>query len=126
MHAVVSGRNRKLQNIIGALCNGRHIGVESYAHTTTALFFEGWFARLLCLLPRGCTIILDNASFHRKLALEEIIKKSRRKITLLFLPPYSPDLNPIEKTWANLKKFLRHHGKDFDNLHLAINAFFRS
>lgn len=76
------------------------------------------------LLPRGRAVILDNASFHRKPALEGITKKPRRKIALLFLPPYSPDLNPIEKMRANPKKFLRRHGKDFDSLHMAINAFF--
>ena len=125
VQAVRSGRNRKSMNVIGALCGGAHIGIEMYAHAANAVFFEERFARLLSKLSRGCTIILDNASFHRKAMLEKIIKKSRRKIGLLFLPPYSPDLNPIEKSWANLKKFLRNYGKEFDSLPPAINAFFK-
>jgi transposase len=107
------------------LSNSRYIGIECYEHTTKATYFEAWFCRLLPKLPRRCTVILDNASFHKKEKLEQIIKKSRRKITLLFLPPYSPDFNPIEKSWANLKKFLRNHGQSFDNLHSAINSYFQ-
>ena len=48
---------------------------------------------------------MDNASFHRKKQLAEISAKHHR--TLIFLPPYSPDLNPIEKFWARLKSIIR-------------------
>ena len=123
--AVRRGRNGKRTNVIGALCDGRHIGIECYGHATNAEFFEAWFRRLLPLLPRGCTVILDNAGFHRRKALEGIIKKSRRKIGLLFLPPYSPDYNPIEKSWANLKKHLRNYGRSFGNSHLAVENYFK-
>jgi len=68
---------------------------------------------------------MDNASFHRKNALLELIKKTRRKVNLLFLPPYSPDLNPIEKSWANMKIFLKNYLHTFSALHLAIMAFFK-
>jgi transposase len=47
---------------------------------------------------------MDNASFHRKNKLTEIIKGTG--ISLLFLPAYSPDFNPCEKKWANLKQAL--------------------
>ena len=122
--AVISGRNRKAANVIGALCEGRHMGIEVYEHATASAFFEEWFARLLPMLPRACAVIMDNASFHRKGALEKIIGKSRRKIRLMFLPPYSPDLNPIEKSWANLKRHLRSRSQAFDGLHSAIKLFF--
>jgi putative transposase len=114
----------KGMNIIGAKCNGKHLAVRMYEHTTNAAFFESWFSELLKVVPRGCTIILDNARFHRKDALLALIKKTRRKIGLLFLPPYSPDFNPIEKTWANLKKYLRHFSHNFASLHEAITVFF--
>jgi transposase len=107
------------------LCDGKHIGIECYEHTAKAAFFEAWFGRLLPQLPGGRAVILDNASFHRKEKLEEIIKKSGRKITLLFLPPYSPDFNPIEKSWANLKIFLRNYGRSFNDLYSAINSYFQ-
>jgi len=59
-----------------------------------------------------------------------IIKKGLKKLaelaecSVLFLPPYSPDLNPIEKLWANLKMFLKHHLRFFTSLSAAISAFF--
>ncbi|MDR2855907.1 MAG: transposase [Methanomicrobiales archaeon] len=56
-------------------------------------------------VPKGYTIIMDNASFHRKAKLRELVAKVG--VEILFLPTYSPDLNPIEKSWANMKRWLR-------------------
>ena len=59
-----SGRNSQQINVIGGLCNGKHIAVEQYEHTSDAVFFEHWFSDLLLKeVPRGCTIIMDNVSF---------------------------------------------------------------
>lgn len=65
--------------------------------------FEFWFEN--CLLPQApkdAVIIMDNASFHRKKKLAEIARRYNR--TLIFLPPYSPELNPIEHFWYWLKR----------------------
>ena len=62
-----------------------------------------------CLLPTltaGDIVILDNLSSHKSVAVREAIE--RVGATLRFLPPYSPDLNPIEQVFAKLKAFLRH------------------
>ena len=56
-------------------------------------------------VEKGTTIVLDNATFHRKSVLPDLAKQYVCEI--LFLPPYSPDLNPIEKKWAWLKRKLR-------------------
>lgn len=77
-----------------------------YEGTMDSELFEHWFEHML--LPATApddVIILDNASFHRKKRLNNICEKHGRKI--VFLPPYSPELNPIEKTWARIKKLLR-------------------
>ena len=72
---------------------------------------------LLPNLAHGMTIVMDNASFHRKTALRQLlIERDREDLTLIFLPPYSPDYNPIENCWANLKKFLRNFSFKFRNL----------
>jgi transposase len=112
-------------NITGGLCDGKHIAIECYQTSTNAAFFETWFSeRLLIEVPRGCTIIMDNARFHRKTELFNLIKKSRRKINLLFLPAYSPDFNPIEKSWANMKRKLRDTLPHFDSVEAAVYDHF--
>ena len=48
---------------------------------------------------------MDNASFHKGKEMQEAIEKAGH--TLLYLPAYSPDLNPIEKKWAQIKQLRR-------------------
>ena len=95
-----------------------------YDTTMTGEFFEGWFEKILLpVLPEDAVIVMDNASFHRKKQLDEIA--GNNNITLIFLPPYSPELNPIEKVWANMKKFLRNFLHNFSSLDDAIYSFFQ-
>jgi transposase len=106
------------------LCHGEHHAVACYNHTTKSEFFEKWFEeRMLKSIPlgEGYTVIMDNASFHRKKALRKL---ARGKVRLLFLPPYSPDYNSIEKTWANMKRYLRSNLKDFKSLDKAVYNYF--
>jgi hypothetical protein len=68
--------------------------------------FERWFEfELLKSIGAGKTVIMDNASFHRKKHLSEICGKANTG--LMFLPPYSPDFNPIAKDRAKMKRNLR-------------------
>jgi transposase len=112
------------KNVIGAFCNRKHYGITRYEHSTTAEVFERWFTEyLLAEIPEGegFTIIMDNASFHRKTILRKL---ARGKVRLLFLPPYSPDYNSIEKSWANMKRYLRDNARDFRTLDCAIEHYF--
>jgi transposase len=56
-------------------------------------------------LQKGDIVILDNLPAHKSPAAEQAIRE--RGAWLLFLPPYSPDLNPIERAFAKLKAYLR-------------------
>jgi len=86
--------------------------------------FEFWFMLLLkCVLP-GHWFIMDNARFHRKEILLEMAEDADCHV--LFLPAYSPDLNLIEPEWANLKSFLRNHGRDFELPSDAIFHYFQA
>ena len=51
---------------------------------------------------------MDNASFHKSLKTKEILTKHRHELE--FLPPYSPDFNPIEHKWAQAKSIRRKLG----------------
>ena len=78
---------------------------------------------LLPELSKDAVIVMDNACYHRKKQLNEIAENNN--ITLIFLPPYSPELNPIEKLWANMKNFLRNFLHNFSSLDDAICSFFK-
>ena len=50
-------------------------------------------------------VVMDNLSAHKAPEVRQWIEKAG--VEVLYLPPYSPDLNPIEKAWAKLKQLLR-------------------
>lgn len=60
---------------------------------------------LLPNLAKDSYLIMDNAAFHKGEEIENLIKSA--KINLIYLPTYSPDLNPIEKKWAQVKSYYR-------------------
>ena len=70
------------------------------------------------LRPRE-VVILDNVAFHKGPTVEALIRA--RGAWLLFLPPYSPDLNPIEMAFSKLKSQLRKHAaRTFDDVFRAL------
>ena len=67
------------------------------------LAFNAWLEHQLCpLLDEKHVVIMDNASFHKGSETARLIAQTGA--SLLFLPPYSPELNPIEKDFANIKR----------------------
>ena len=60
---------------------------------------------LLPGLARGTTLVMDNASFHKGADTKRLIQEA--KCHLLYLPTYSPDFNPIEHCWNNIKSSLK-------------------
>jgi len=69
-------------------------------------WFEAYVAQVLVpTLKPGDVVILDNLSSHKRPAAREMIEAAGA--TMMFLPPYSPDFNPIEKAFSKLKALLR-------------------
>ncbi|CYL18307.1 IS630-Spn1%2C transposase Orf2 [Streptococcus pneumoniae] len=92
--------------MVAGLTNGELIAPMTYEEMMTSDFFEAWFQKfLLPTLTTPSVIIMDNARFHRMGKLELLCEEFGHK--LLPLPPYSPEYNPIEKTWAHIKKHLK-------------------
>lgn len=60
---------------------------------------------LLPTLSRNDIIVMDNMHSYHEKAAKEVLDASG--IKYLYLPPYSPDLNPIEKMWSKIKAYLR-------------------
>ena len=78
------------------------VAALSFSGTCHRRLFELWLRVMLCpCLRTGQIVILDNARFHRQKAVQRILK--RVGCRALFLPPYSPDLNPIENQWHSFK-----------------------
>jgi transposase len=72
-------------------------------------------------LEPGTVVILDNLSLHRNAAAAEALRQ--RGCWFLYLPPYSPDLNPIEQAFSKLKAHLRRIGaRTFDALLEALGT----
>ena len=61
-------------------------------------------------LKPGQVAVMDNASFHTSEKTKDLLVSV--SCTLIFLPPYSPDLNPIEQFWANMKHWIKHKTED--------------
>ena len=76
---------------------------------TTREVFETYLEQLLApSLRPGQVVVMDNLSSHKGSRVREIIEG--KGCELLYLPPYSPDLNPIEEAFAKLKALLRKAG----------------
>lgn len=124
-HASRPGKRRERLSIIGALGEGKFFAPMVYQGYCTAKVIETWLEKFL--LPKvrtGQVIIMDNAPFHNSSIIRELIEKSGCE--LLFLPSYSPDLNPIEHWWHKVKTAIRKELYKYDfNVHKAVNAAFQ-
>jgi len=93
----------------------------SFDGTCHSRLFELWLHVMLCpVLRPGQVVILDNARFHRKKAVQRILNKVGARA--LFLPAYSPDLNPIEHQWHRLKTRVRTNRLHGMNFKIALEA----
>jgi len=118
----VSGKRFQRLNIVAAKCEDEIVERHEYSCNMNSRLFEFWFMLLLKAIVTGSVIIMDNARFHRKKVLKKMADAAGCKV--IFLPPYSPDFNPIEKVWANLKKFLKNHLPIFFSLSDAVYHYF--
>ena len=75
--------------------------------TTKDKFVEYLKNVLIPSLHEGDIIVMDNMRTHHVKEVSEIINNSEKLLTLLYLPPYSPDFNPIEMMWSKIKSVLR-------------------
>ena len=102
----IPGRKFKRVGVVAAMSGQSILSPLQYDGVMDSKLFEQWFEGcLIPSLPPHSTTIMDNASFHRKKRLTSLAQKYGHNV--MFLPPYSPELNPIEQFWAWLKGKLK-------------------
>ena len=91
------------QRVIGALCGTVPFAFTAFDCSIDSDVFHTWATEIrLSELPACSVIVMDNAPFHKRQDTLDALQAEGH--TVLWLPPYSPDLNPIEKTWAWIKR----------------------
>lgn len=123
IYGSVSGSRYHRESFIAAQNQHTIFAPFCYTGTCDTSLFNTWLEKI-CVpeLKPGDVLIMDNASFHKSETTRSIIQKAGCE--LLFLPPYSPDLNPIEKFWANFKRRVKETVKAYSNLAEAVDHTF--
>jgi transposase len=106
IHEATPDGRWKILTILGAISTRGMIATMTIEAATDREIFLAYLDEVLCpKLRLGDVVVMDNLSSHKVQGVRERIEAAGAK--LLYLPPYSPDLNPIEKAWAKLKQLLR-------------------
>ena len=103
------------QNVIAGLFGDSLIGCGIVEANVDTEIFNTWIEKIFIPdLPENSVVVMDNAAFHKSEKTKELIKNYGHEIE--FLPPYSPDLNPIEQKWAQVKAIRRRENCNLENL----------
>jgi transposase len=106
IHEATPGGHWKIMTILGAMSLRGMVATMTIEEPTDTDIFLAYVEHLLYpVLKPGDVVVMDNLSAHKAPAVRQWIEKAGAEV--LYLPPYSPDLNPIEKAWAKLKQLLR-------------------
>ena len=102
----VPGGHWKILTILGAMDHTGMLATRTVESATDGDVFLAFLDQVLCpKLRTGHIVVMDNLSAHKVDGVRERIEACGASV--LYLPPYSPDLNPIEKAWSKLKARLR-------------------
>ena len=99
-------QSEKRPNAIGALYENTLFTIDYFEQNIITDCVYDWCKnKLIPSIKHKCVIIMDNASFHKPERIQKLLNRHGNR--LWFLPPYSPQLNPIEKKWAQVKAIRR-------------------
>jgi len=127
VYAEVAGTRHSRISVVGAVDRNNDFlaGFSFKGHMNGDLFI-GWLEQVFVpslTSPEKSILIIDNASHHPKDEIYGIAEE--HGFFVMFLPKYSPDLNKIEKYWANIKNWLRLHLQDFNTFWDGLCHAFR-
>jgi transposase len=111
-------------SVIGAISLRGVLTPWSTLGSVDGLTFEAFIPqKLVPQLWKGAVVIMDNCSMHKSSELEVLITSAGAR--LIYLPPYSPDFNPIENCWSKIKNILRRLGaRTYADLLKALDIAF--
>ena len=113
---LISSQRTRTTTLIAARFEDTFTAARLFKGSCKAKDFNDWLAEELCprLNPKHI-VILDNARLHKTHQTRELIEAAGA--LLMFLPPYSPDYNPIEHDFANIKRIREYHSqKSIDDI----------
>jgi transposase len=106
IHESTSGGHWKIMTILGAMSFCGMVATMTIEEATDADIFLAYVEQVLCpTLKPGYVAVMGNLSSRKVNGVRTRIEKAGAEV--LYIPPYSPDLNPIEKAWSKLKQLLR-------------------
>jgi hypothetical protein len=111
-----SGHYKKRISMVGGLCREAFLAPFMFNGHCNTQVFEVYIEKILIpTLTPGKIIVVDNASFHQSQKIKDFIAKA--DCQFIYLPPYSPDLNPIEHYWHKIKNAIR---KQMRNVEITL------
>jgi transposase len=127
---VLHASTRKSIGIFGAVSNSDGRLVTALGEKFDAQAFLSFLIQLLRHRRRDSLmiVIVDNARWHHAKSLQPWLDKHRDRIRLDFLPPYSPELNPVERVWKLTRRLCTHNRyfPELENLVDAVSEQFES
>lgn len=103
VYGLISSQRTRTRTLLAARFQGSFTAVRLLQGGCKSADFSAWLAEALCpRLTANHVLILDNAMLHKTSQTRHLIEETGA--SLLFLPPYSPDYNPIEHDFANIKR----------------------
>lgn len=124
---IKSRGGRKHQNVIGLLSLFAATVLSMFVETVNGSVFIGFLKALLWYYGhlKKIYLVIDNAPSHRSKIVEKFLESVKDKLEVIFLPPYSPKLNPIEHFWEYVRDWITHdhfHPK-FEDLVADLRTF---
>lgn len=94
-------------NIISAITGTGELEFAAYEKNVNGLIFVSFLRYLLAGRKKKIILVLDNSSIHTSDVVTEFAAENEKNLKIVFLPTYSPELNPDELVWAHAKKKVR-------------------
>ena len=125
VYAFKDGKRTERVSWIAALKQEKIFAPMTFEGSCNRALMEMWLQdSLLPQLSVGDVLVMDNASFHKGQTIEELVTEAGCEI--LYLPPYSPDLNEIEHWWFSLKNDMRKSRDEFESLRDCVDSAFKN